>query len=85
MECSILLFTSSFRPGLEPPLLQQAAFDELVYEVDIMRNMATRHTQDEKEAQEKEAFRRPSLPVGSKFIDEAIGTIAVDFSCSDQG
>lgn len=61
-------FAYLFRPGLEPPLLQQAAFDELVYEVDIMRNMATRHTQDEKEAQEKEAFRRPSLPVGSLFF-----------------
>ena len=55
---------------MEPPLLQQAAFDELVYEVDIMRNVATRHTQDEKEAQEKEAIRRLSLPVGPKFVDE---------------
>ncbi|XP_034248113.1 uncharacterized protein LOC117649433 isoform X1 [Thrips palmi] len=60
---SLPQLTEVIRPGLEPPLLQQAAFDELVYEVDIMRNMATRHTQDEKEAQEKEAFRRPSLPI----------------------
>lgn len=53
---------------MEPPLLQQAAFDELVYEVDIMRNVATRHTQDEKDAQEKEAIRRLSLPVGLNIV-----------------
>ncbi|XP_066991308.1 tau-tubulin kinase homolog Asator isoform X3 [Anabrus simplex] len=52
------------RPFLEPPLLQQAAFDELVYEVDVMRNVAVRRTQDEKEKADKikEKQRRPSLP-----------------------
>lgn len=30
------------RSGLKPPLLQQAAFDELVFRVDVMRNVATR-------------------------------------------
>jgi hypothetical protein len=46
--------------------LQQAAFDELVYEVDVMRNVATRRTQAEKEEAEhkKERDRRLSLPVG---------------------
>jgi hypothetical protein len=45
--------------------LQQAAFDEIVYEVDVMRNIATRRTQTEKEEvdREKERERRPSLPV----------------------
>jgi hypothetical protein len=45
--------------------LQQAAFDELVYEVDVMRNIATRRTQAEKEEAEhkKERDRRLSLPV----------------------
>ena len=28
------------RPGLEPPRLQQAAFDDCVYAVDVMRNVA---------------------------------------------
>ncbi|XP_021929053.1 tau-tubulin kinase homolog Asator isoform X1 [Zootermopsis nevadensis] len=52
------------RPWLEAPLLQQAAFDELVYEVDVMRNIATRQTQTEKDKAEhrKERERRPSLP-----------------------
>ena len=26
--------------GLEPPLLQQATFDDVVYEVDVVRNVA---------------------------------------------
>lgn len=30
------------RSGLKPPLLQQAAFDELIFRVDVMRNVATR-------------------------------------------
>ncbi|PNF21858.1 Tau-tubulin kinase-like protein Asator [Cryptotermes secundus] len=52
------------RPWLEAPLLQQAAFDELVYEVDVMRNIAIRRTQTEKEEaeHERECGRRPSLP-----------------------
>nr|CAD7397299.1 unnamed protein product [Timema poppensis] len=52
------------RLWLEAPLVQQAAFDDLVYEVDIMRNVATRHTQAAKEKMDtdKEFNRRPSLP-----------------------
>ena len=30
------------RPGLEPPRLQQAAFDDCVYAVDVMRNVAVK-------------------------------------------
>jgi hypothetical protein len=49
--------------------LQQAAFDELVYEVDVMRNVAIRRTQTEKEEaeHEKERERRPSLPVSYNY------------------
>ncbi|XP_046980296.1 tau-tubulin kinase homolog Asator isoform X1 [Schistocerca americana] len=52
------------RPELEPPLLQQAAFDDLVYEVDVMRNVAVRLTQEDKELAdaERDRARRPSLP-----------------------
>ncbi|XP_059482107.1 uncharacterized protein LOC132200567 isoform X2 [Neocloeon triangulifer] len=52
------------RPALEAPLLQQAAFDDLVYQVDVMRNVACRRTVDERddETKAKEALRRPSLP-----------------------
>ncbi|CAH1980661.1 unnamed protein product [Acanthoscelides obtectus] len=31
------------RAGLKPPLLQQAAFDDLVFKVDVMRNVASKH------------------------------------------
>lgn len=33
------------RSGLKPPLLQQAAFDDLIFRVDVMRNVASRHMQ----------------------------------------
>ncbi|XP_060532617.1 tau-tubulin kinase 1 isoform X2 [Cylas formicarius] len=32
------------RSSLKPPLLQQAAFDDLVFRVDVMRNVASKHT-----------------------------------------
>jgi hypothetical protein len=50
--------------------LQQAAFDELVYEVDVMRNVAIRRTQTEKEEaeHERERERRPSLPVSYNIL-----------------
>ncbi|KAF4520879.1 hypothetical protein B566_EDAN010294, partial [Ephemera danica] len=50
------------RPSLEAPLLQQAAFDEIVYQVDVMRNVASRRTIEEREAETKSKERRPSLP-----------------------
>lgn len=59
---SLPQLSGHIRPTLEPPLLQQAAFDELVYEVDVMRNIALRRTQDEKGREDKEKERRCSLP-----------------------
>ncbi|KAJ8916696.1 hypothetical protein NQ315_000341 [Exocentrus adspersus] len=41
------------RASLKPPLLQQAAFDDLVFKVDVMRNVASRHVQKEEEAASK--------------------------------
>ncbi|XP_066599003.1 tau-tubulin kinase homolog Asator isoform X2 [Prorops nasuta] len=46
------------RAYLEAPLVQQAAFDDLLYEVDVMRNVATRHD----EPRESPPPRRASLP-----------------------
>lgn len=45
------------RSGLEPPLLQQAAFDDIIYTVDVMRSVATRSTEP------PEPERKRSLPV----------------------
>lgn len=53
------------RSGLKPPLLQQAAFDDLIFKVDVMRNVASRHTQkeDEEELEDKEPSHKwCSLP-----------------------
>ncbi|XP_018563133.1 tau-tubulin kinase homolog Asator isoform X2 [Anoplophora glabripennis] len=35
------------RSSLKPPLLQQAAFDDLIFKVDVMRNVASKHVQSE--------------------------------------
>lgn len=42
------------RSGLKPPLLQQAAFDDLIFKVDVMRNVASRHIQKEEEEPQQE-------------------------------
>lgn len=42
------------RNGLKPPLLQQAAFDDIVFKVDVMRNVASRHKQNEEDEQQKQ-------------------------------
>ncbi|XP_043249796.1 tau-tubulin kinase homolog Asator isoform X2 [Colletes gigas] len=46
------------RAYLEAPLVQQAAFDDLLYEVDVMRNIATRYD----EPRESPPPRRASVP-----------------------
>lgn len=46
-----------YRVGLEPPLLQQAAFNDVVYAVDVMRGVASRTVQP------TDTIRRTSLPV----------------------
>lgn len=46
------------RAYLEAPLVQQAAFDDLLYEVDVMRNIATRHD----EPRQNPPTRRASVP-----------------------
>ncbi|XP_017764470.1 PREDICTED: uncharacterized protein LOC108553902 isoform X2 [Eufriesea mexicana] len=46
------------RAYLEAPLVQQAAFDDLLYEVDVMRNIATRYD----EPRQSPPPRRASVP-----------------------
>ncbi|KAK2587012.1 hypothetical protein KPH14_010976 [Odynerus spinipes] len=46
------------RGHLEAPLVQQAAFDDLFYEVDVMRNIATRYD----EPRQSPSPRRASVP-----------------------
>lgn len=48
---------------MKPPLLQQAAFDDLLFRVDVMRNVASRHLQnDEEEEKSPEPQKWNSLP-----------------------
>ncbi len=61
--------SSHIRPGLEPPRLQQAAFDDCVYAVDVMRNVAVKQgatasksTTKENEPLADEVERKFSLP-----------------------
>ncbi|KAJ8683700.1 hypothetical protein QAD02_019492 [Eretmocerus hayati] len=56
---SVPVLAPHVRSDLEAPLVQQAAFDDLMYEVDVMRNIATRHD----EPKESSATRRASVPM----------------------
>lgn len=40
----------ALRSGLKPPLLQEAAVDDLIFKVDVMRNVASKHYEKENEA-----------------------------------
>ena len=52
--------SSHIRPGLEPPRLQQAAFDDCVYAVDVMRNVAVKQTSPGPPADPSSPIGRPS-------------------------
>ncbi|KAK0167601.1 hypothetical protein PV327_004976 [Microctonus hyperodae] len=63
------------RVHLEAPLVQQAAFDDLLYEVDVMWNVAMRHD----EPKESPQHRRASVPaVAFSATATATGTLAAD-------
>ncbi|KOC68797.1 Tau-tubulin kinase 1 [Habropoda laboriosa] len=55
---SVPALASHVRAYLEAPLVQQAAFDDLLYEVDVMRNIATRYD----EPRQSPSPRRASVP-----------------------
>ncbi|XP_067131147.1 tau-tubulin kinase homolog Asator isoform X2 [Centruroides vittatus] len=57
-SCPAIAF--HLRSNLQPPLKQQASFDENVYEVDIMRNVAVKQSAEQIATKEEE--RRASLP-----------------------
>ncbi|XP_076306065.1 uncharacterized protein LOC143222857 isoform X2 [Tachypleus tridentatus] len=54
-------FCFHIRSNLQPPLKQQASFDENVYEVDVMRNVVAKQSPDES-GHENKGDRRASLP-----------------------
>ncbi|XP_072758924.1 tau-tubulin kinase homolog Asator isoform X2 [Anoplolepis gracilipes] len=56
------------RAYLEAPLVQQAAFDDLLYEVDVMRNIATRYDEPKQVA----PVRRTSLPAVAFSLSDAM-------------
>ncbi|KAK9746293.1 Protein kinase domain [Popillia japonica] len=57
----------NLRTGLKPPLLQQAAFDDLIFKVDVMRNVASRQVQnpdeDDNKSQNSAVAKWSSLPI----------------------
>lgn len=54
---------SALRKHLEPPLLQQAAFDDTVFKMDVMRNVGIRESVDEEPKSKEGKGRKSSLPV----------------------
>lgn len=51
--------------------VQQAAFDDLLYEIDVMRNIATRYD----EPRQTPPVRRSSLPAVAFFLPDAMFNI----------
>lgn len=69
------------RAGLKPPLLQQAAFDELVFRVDVMRNVATREN-TETNLKINKWSSMPAIPLNSissqeEEIQEVAGRLEI--------
>lgn len=71
------------RSGLKPPLLQQAAFDELIFRVDVMRNVATRENNaDNSNLKIKKWSSMPSIALNSissqeEEIQEVAGRLEI--------
>ncbi|XP_011352103.1 uncharacterized protein LOC105287926 isoform X1 [Ooceraea biroi] len=65
---SVPVLAPHVRAYLEAPLVQQAAFDDLLYEVDVMRNIATRYDEPRQVA----LVRRPSLPAVAFSLSDAM-------------
>ncbi|XP_043290115.1 tau-tubulin kinase homolog Asator isoform X3 [Venturia canescens] len=61
------------RANLEAPLVQQALFDDLLYEVDVMRNVATRHD----EPRRSPPPRRASVPAVAFASPKTVPTTPV--------
>lgn len=54
---------TALRRHLEPPLLQQAAFDDTVFKMDVMRNVGIRESADDEPKSKEGKERKASLPV----------------------
>jgi tau tubulin kinase len=74
------------RTGLKPPLLQQAAFDDLIFRVDVMRNVASRHLQEEDEEPKlNEASKWGSLPILNLVDKEELKSTEVEDQNGEEG
>ncbi|RZB40322.1 hypothetical protein BDFB_014710, partial [Asbolus verrucosus] len=74
------------RSSLKPPLLQQAAFDDLIFRVDVMRNVASRHLQDEEEEPKLvETTKWGSLPILNLVDKEELKSNEVEDQNGDEG
>lgn len=73
------------RTGLKPPLLQQAAFDDLVFKVDVMRNVASRHTQKDEDEEQELTHKWGSLPAINVPQKEGRKTDAEEAQNEDEG
>ncbi|XP_034952595.1 tau-tubulin kinase homolog Asator isoform X2 [Chelonus insularis] len=66
---SVPALASHVRAHLEAPLVQQAAFDDLLYEVDVMWNIAKRYDEPKKRTEHKRASA-PSIAFTSTLATE---------------
>jgi hypothetical protein len=66
--------------------LQQAAFDDLIFRVDVMRNVASRHLQEEDEEPKlNEASKWGSLPILNLVDKEELKSTEVEDQNGEEG
>ncbi|KAL3270773.1 hypothetical protein HHI36_021299 [Cryptolaemus montrouzieri] len=78
----------TIRAGLKPPLLQQAAFDDLVFKVDIMRNVASKQYQSECDVNKDSRQKIPkwrSLPDVCLNDEQGMKTPEIDDTQNEEG
>lgn len=76
------------RSGLKPPLLQQAAFDDLIFRVDVMRNVAARQLQqanDGSDLKQSDTSKWGSLPAINLVDKEELKSNGVEDQNEDEG
>ncbi|XP_044762632.1 tau-tubulin kinase homolog Asator isoform X2 [Coccinella septempunctata] len=76
----------ALRSGLKPPLLQEAAVDDLIFKVDVMRNVASKHHDKEEDGNKDNRLSKwCSLPNVSLRDSQGMKTPDVEETQNEEG
>uniref|UniRef100_T1GBV2 Protein kinase domain-containing protein n=1 Tax=Megaselia scalaris TaxID=36166 RepID=T1GBV2_MEGSC len=67
---SVPVLGAFIRSDLKPPLIQQAAFDKLIYKMDILRNVGIRESVDMKKPKIERKISLPNIRLDDRLFDE---------------